>query len=259
MNRICEVCNNAISLDVVNYNLVKYCNSVCRYKARDIRRGRPLKEERVCLECNSVIDASQRRDKVYCNVDCKAKGVKRNAYNKVKEELKLGKYRDLVTDNQGIAILQVAGKRQDTVLVDSKYLGVVLSISANWYINSKGYARTSGNVMLHRVIYELEHGELPEFNVDHKNRNKLDNRVENLRAATHGQNNANATRKTNSCKYKGVYKNYDKYVAQITINDKVTHLGRFNTPEEAALAYNEAALLHYGEFAVLNDVNNIYI
>lgn len=91
--------------------------------------------------------------------------------------------------------------------------------------------------------------------VDHKNGDSLDNRRANLRICTAFQNNTNAKKsKNNTSGYKGVY--WDKYnkkwVATLTLNYRQKNLGRFRIKEEAALAYNEAALKYFGEFARLN-------
>lgn len=91
--------------------------------------------------------------------------------------------------------------------------------------------------------------------IDHKNRNPLDNRRENLRYCTHSQNLANKSMQVNSkTGYRGVdfHKARGKFRARIVVKDRSIHLGRFNTPEEAALAYNIAAKEIYGEFAFLN-------
>lgn len=114
-------------------------------------------------------------------------------------------------------------------------------------------AKKQKSIYMHRLVLELNNVEVPNKKlVDHINRNKLDNRLENLRIVDNTGNGANRAIIPNSVGYKGVYKNYNKWIAQVTILNKVTHLGRFNTPEEAAQAYNEAALHHYKECAVLN-------
>jgi hypothetical protein len=72
--------------------------------------------------------------------------------------------------------------------------------------------------------------------IDHINRNKLDNRIENLRWATHSQNSSNRGKRQNSSSiYKGVsfYKPSNKWKSYITINNKQTHLGSFKTEIEA--------------------------
>ena len=79
-----------------------------------------------------------------------------------------------------------------------------------------------------------------------------------MRPATCSQNRANTKFYiTNTSGYRGVYydKDRDKWKAVAFHNYKKTYIGRFNTPEEAALAYNRAAIIYHGEFAVLNIVD----
>lgn len=59
---------------------------------------------------------------------------------------------------------------------------------------------------------------------------------------------------TASSGFKGVYKRGSRWEASISPNRKYLYLGIFDTSDEAALAYNAAALIHYGVFARLNDV-----
>lgn len=94
--------------------------------------------------------------------------------------------------------------------------------------------------------------------VDHINRNPLDNRKENLRLCTFGQNMANLKiNKKNTIGYKGVRlikSSKRKWVAVIW-KDHVSHYGgSYFTKEEAALAYNKMAIKYHGEFASLNFV-----
>jgi hypothetical protein len=112
---------------------------------------------------------------------------------------------------------------------------------------------------LHRFIMGLSPED--DLMVDHVNFDKLDNRKENLRVCTKGQNNYNHGPKDrlgkSTSKYKGVSYKPDlryKWRARIGI-DGVEHiLGYFPTEEDAALAYNKAAVKFFGEFAWLNDV-----
>jgi hypothetical protein len=101
---------------------------------------------------------------------------------------------------------------------------------------------------VHHLIWMYHHGQfVPEL--DHINRQRNDNRIENLRPCTHSQNLGNARARVH--KYKGVTfcRATQKWRAQLN-----GHLGRFDTIEEAALAYNAAAVEHFGEFANLNKV-----
>lgn len=95
--------------------------------------------------------------------------------------------------------------------------------------------------------------------VDHKNRNGLDNRRCNLRRSTQSQNHANGPKyRNNTSGYKGVVwvGRANKYAAGISLNGKRKHLGYFVDPMDAAIAYNEAAIKTWGEFAYLNEVPN---
>jgi len=106
------------------------------------------------------------------------------------------------------------------------------------------------------------HRELLNFpkdkNVDHINRNRLDNRKENLRLATVSQNGINSDKrkdKTSSI-YKGVSwsKHANMWKARINFNKKEFHLGYFKLEDDAAEAYNTAAIRYFGEFAKLNEI-----
>ena len=116
-------------------------------------------------------------------------------------------------------------------------------------VRKSGPAKNRETVYMHRLILGLK-GKLQG---DHKNRNTLDNRLENLRPATASQNRCNV-RKANMSGYKGVRWRAGKWVAEITVKGIYTYLGRFPEKEDAARAYNKAALRHEGEFAVLNGV-----
>ena len=90
---------------------------------------------------------------------------------------------------------------------------------------------------------------------DHSNGNGLDNRRANLRPATVTQNSANQRpRRGTSSRYKGVRwcKKSRKWRAGIKVNGRERHLGLFTSEEDAARAYNEAALGAWGEYAYLN-------
>lgn len=90
--------------------------------------------------------------------------------------------------------------------------------------------------------------------VDHANRNGLDNRRANLRTCSRSENNGNRKKSGGTSRYKGV--SWDskngKWLAQIHLDNKRRYLGRFVREEDAARAYDAAALLQWGEFARLN-------
>ena len=113
-------------------------------------------------------------------------------------------------------------------------------------IDGEGY-------LVHRLIWLYVHGKFPLEQLDHINLNRSDNRIENLREATNAQNMQN--KKAGKSKYgvglKGAQWNYrdKKWVAQSALdNGKTTHLGSFDTEQEAHEAYCEAAKKVFGEF-----------
>lgn len=112
------------------------------------------------------------------------------------------------------------------------------------------YARTNtgnGKVMLmHTLItgWPL---------VDHQDHNGLNNRRSNLREATKAQNGANQWKRPGrSSRYKGVVWYRNRWVAQIGVSGESRYLGRFLNEEDAARAYDAAALEAFGEYAYPN-------
>lgn len=90
---------------------------------------------------------------------------------------------------------------------------------------------------------------------DHINGNVCDNRKSNLRECSKLENNRNVKlHRDNKIGYKGVSFWKNKYIARICVNYKLIYIGSYNTKEEAAQAYNEKAIEHFGEFARLNNV-----
>jgi hypothetical protein len=103
----------------------------------------------------------------------------------------------------------------------------------------------------HRLIFLMHKGYLPKT-IDHINGDKLDNRIENLRAATVGQNQHNRkTNANNTSGYKGVSWNkaQKKWTARITLERKIIHLGYFANVEEAAEVVRKAREELHGSFA----------
>ena len=93
----------------------------------------------------------------------------------------------------------------------------------------------------------------PEIGVvDHRDRNALNNTRANLRFCTYSENGANAKIRKSKTGYKGVWTHRQKWRAAIRQNGKYFYLGSFETPKQAALAYDAAARERFGEFALTN-------
>jgi HNH endonuclease/AP2 domain len=136
-------------------------------------------------------------------------------------------------------------------------------VKYNWHHHKNGYAmrheRVNGKrvpIRMHRVVISAPDG----YDVDHKNGDKLDNRKANLRLATRSQNNYNKGVQSNSSSgFKGVSwsKQRNKWRARIHVDKKEINLGFFEYQIDAAFAYNEAAIKYHGEFAKLNEFNEV--
>lgn len=134
---------------------------------------------------------------------------------------------------------------------DFKYLS-----QWKWHYAGSGYAArrdypSRKYVYMHRQILKAQ----PKQEVDHINYDTLDNTRKNIRIVDRSLNMANTkVRSTNTSGFKGVCwdKQRNKWAAEITVNYKSKHLGRFDSKIQAAKVYNEAAKKVFGEFARLN-------
>ncbi|MEG5924065.1 HNH endonuclease signature motif containing protein [Enterobacter hormaechei] len=108
------------------------------------------------------------------------------------------------------------------------------------YLHHRGYLIVKAYGVLrpvHRIIWEMHNGPIPQnMEIDHINRIKLDNRLENLRLATRRQNACNIS--TNTSGVPGVYwcKQQYKWRARIFVNGRNIHLGLFQNINDAAAA-----------------------
>ena len=124
-----------------------------------------------------------------------------------------------------------------------------------WALKNRNfwYAFALKSISLHRLLTEAPSAML----VDHVNADTMDNRLTNLRVCTHKQNARNMVHsRRGSSSFRGVC-NRGKYGWQAQIhlghpNDRVVSLGHFDTEEDAARAWDEAAKREHGEFARLN-------
>jgi hypothetical protein len=105
----------------------------------------------------------------------------------------------------------------------------------------------------HRVAWAIFHGEWPECQIDHINRDPGDNRIANLRVATPAENRRNSVGRGKASTFCGVTKDRGKWKSRCTDSlGKLRSLGRFGCEEDAARAYDAFASREHGEFARLN-------
>lgn len=141
------------------------------------------------------------------------------------------------------------------ILTNKIYRGggtVVGGISGS--INGAGYLCTKIKCIsyrIHRICFLHYHGYLPS-RIDHKDTNKLNNKILNLRKCTLQQNAHNSkTRKDNTSGVKGVTwcKGLGKWAARIRVDGEEKWLGRFNDIEDAKKEVELARVELHGEFA----------
>jgi hypothetical protein len=142
--------------------------------------------------------------------------------------------------------------------VDVADMGLVVGYC--WSLHGEGYAyrvdhRQGQALLMQREIMGLSAGDPRK--VDHINHDRLDNRRSNLRIVTKSQDAQNTQkRKGCSSRFKGV--SWDRqrlmWIASIQIDRKHRYLGRYEIEEDAARAYNRAAVTAWGDNAFLNEV-----
>lgn len=147
---------------------------------------------------------------------------------------------------------KVAFVDDDDYLKLSKYRWFALDRGNGlWHAcrNSRQRKGEKHTIYMHRQIINAP----SKIIIDHINRNGLDNRKENLRTATKAENARNSVSRR-GCQFKGIYFHKASHLwhARIVVNRKCISLGYFATPEDAAKAYDNAAIRYFKEFANLN-------
>ena len=112
-------------------------------------------------------------------------------------------------------------------------------------LEKTGYVRAkvlNKKYLAHRLAWFVVNKQWPDGQIDHINGNRSDNRISNLRVVNQSGNaqNRRASQKNNQSGYFGVHASGKKWRAQIRIDKKLKHLGLFDTPELASMAYIEA-------------------
>ena len=155
---------------------------------------------------------------------------------------------------------QISLTHDKVALVDDE--DYIIACQYQWYpVKGKHtwYATTQCKIngkyktlYLHRLIMQAS----SEMEVDHRDGDGLNCLRNNMRLCRPLDNNRNRRiQKGNKSGYKGVrWHPRQKWEAAISVKNKLIYLGLFEQKEDAAIAYNEAAKIHYGEFARLNEI-----
>lgn len=248
----CQYCKTKFNSIAVN-NI--YCSALCRRRARTNRETNlnRIVSQRFCKECNTEIPLSTRADKIFCNRVCKNQFFGKDIKHKenCSETGVIKRLISNIINTSEIGIKVIYTVTGEEVIVDANLYDWLNSY--RWVLSTKGYASYS-RVPMHRLLKTLWGWN--DKVCDHIDNNKLNNTRVNLRPATVAQNNCNTpSRNGSKVRYKGVHITASgKYQAMIWYSNKNHSLGSYNTAEEAALAYNNAALLHQGEFAYVNTI-----
>lgn len=93
--------------------------------------------------------------------------------------------------------------------------------------------------LAHRLAWLYVYGEHPPGQIDHIDRDRLNNRISNLRLATPSQNRQNIAKpnKNSTSGYLGVFRHGQGWIAQIKVSGKLKRLGKYVDPESASAAY----------------------
>lgn len=151
-------------------------------------------------------------------------------------------------------------------------------VDVKWFKNQAGHARWHGKFagkpvgkrtrgyvsvvitidgketysMGHRVAWAIQTGKWPDSEVDHRDGDCGNNRWDNLRQASHQQNQWNkGPGIRNKSGFKGVHKHSQtgRWIAQIRSGKRTKHLGSFDTPEMASAVYESASRATHGDFS----------
>ena len=168
-----------------------------------------------------------------------------------------GKYRVIELNGTGGFVTTIDEADWDKVKDYTWYAKLIPKYRGKYHAMSHAYNEygKQTTVSLHRLIMDAPQ----HLQVDHINADSLDNRRENLRLCTQSQNRANMRAPVkNKTGYRGVYMMNDKFCSKVGYKGRVVYCGTFNTPQEAARAYDRKKLELYGEFAWTNRMERYY-
>ena len=141
------------------------------------------------------------------------------------------------------------------VIIDTEDLNVIAGYSLYCYgryvyvYKKGGTSARRKSLYLHSLLLNTQ----KPFCTDHIDGNRLNNSRSNLRISTYSQNVTNKPKFSNN-PYKGIHKDRGLWRAAIGVNGKCFKMNRYKDAEDAAIEYNVAAQLFFGDYAYLNNV-----
>ena len=137
--------------------------------------------------------------------------------------------------------------------------GKLNAINGYWKLQFKINGKIN-RLKVHRIIWEMFNGPIPnKIQIDHINGDGSDNRIENLRLATHSQNSSNrkSDYKNKTSKYKGIWwrSSRNRWVASLQYDNKDYWIGSFLNEEDAREAYLKIGREIVGEFFNEGDIS----
>lgn len=193
----------------------------------------------ICDHCESKSCVKNQNlcSKHYAQIRVHGK-IRETRYNKNKFREKEG-YLEMI-------LVDFFGKEKDVTKVDKTQKENLLKYK--WHLTGHGYAAckfNGKNLKLHHFIL----GKKPNkgYDVDHINRNRLDNRISNLRIVTRSENLRNNGNSNIHWR-----KEFNSWAAQVTRNYKKIHLGLFKEKNEALIA---VAQFKQKEYEISNSAN----
>lgn len=166
-------------------------------------------------------------------------------------------------DEVGDYIVLISSFRHGGFTVRFSAIDLPLFQSQIWSISKMGkfhdlfYLTCKARGLFHRAALNVQ----VDMIIDHINGNGLDNRIENIRPISRQHNMSKSKKRASptSSRHRGVSRSstYRKWLSIIYFNGARKHLGYFVSENEAAKAYNDAALLYFGEYARLNVIQEL--
>lgn len=198
----------------------------------------------LCVECGSPYKVSKfRGGKPYCQ----------SHYNEMYFHGKIRKYKNKRKENSFVekeSWTEIHYDNGDVAFVDKEDIPFIEQCYWGHDVHGYLHGRINGKLArLHRHLLGFPNGV-----IDHINRNKLDNRKENLRVGTQKGNSRNLSiAKNNKTGVTGIYRTTDtknnKWKAEIMVDRKKINLGRYETLEEAKEVRKKAEIKYFGEYA----------